>query len=108
MKEALAHRRDHPGFAGVIEQAAGVHHRADVAQGFERIDLGGRCDGDRALVQVHRHRVTRFQNIAQAIDAFAGIKFAGGDAVAEENAGEAFGENNPAPGRTKGDGRVFA
>jgi hypothetical protein len=105
---ALGSGRNHPAFARVIEQAAGVHHRAHVAERFEFDNLAGRLDGDGGRVEVNGHDVAGFQRVAEALGDFAGIKFAGGDAVAEENARETFGEDDFATGRAERDGRVFA
>ena len=72
------------------------------------IDLAGRLDRDGGGVEIHGHDVAGFQDVAEAFGDFARIKFAGGDAVAEENARETFGEDDLASGRAQRDGRVFA
>jgi len=100
--------RDHPGLAREVEQAAGVHHGAHVAEGFEGKGLAGGLHGDSALVEVHRHHVAGFQRVAEALGDFARVQFAGGHGIAEENAGEAFREHDAATRRAEGDGRVFA
>src|SRR5277367_1789494 len=100
--------RNHPGLACVIEQAAGVHDRADVAERFELDDFAGRLDGDGGGVEVNGHDVAGLQGVAEAFGDFARIEFAGGDGVAEEDARETFGEDDPATGRAERDGRVLA
>jgi hypothetical protein len=100
--------RNHPGLTRVIEQAAGVHDGADVAERFELDDFAGRLDRDRGGVEVNGHDVAGLQGVAEAFGDFARIEFAGGDGVAEENARETFGEDDPATGRSERDGRVFA
>src|ERR1700709_717488 len=72
------------------------------------IYLAGRLRGHRRSIKVNGYDIAGFQNVAEAFGDFAGIEFAGGDAVAEENAREAFGEHELAVGRTQGDGCVFA
>ena len=101
-------RRNHAGLASVIEQAAGVHNRAHVAKRFEFEYLAGRLDRDRSGVKINGHDVAVLERVAEAFGEFARIEFASGDAVAEENAGETFGEDDFASGRAKRDGRVFA
>ena len=101
-------RRNHAAFPRVVEQAAGVHDRADVAERFEFEYLAGRLDGDRGRVEINGHDVAIFQRVAKAFGDFAGIKLPGGDAVAEENARETFGEDDFASGRAERDGRVLA
>ena len=94
--------------ARVIEQAAGVHDGADVAERFEFDDFAGRLDRDGGGVEVNGDDVAGLQGVAEAFGDFARIEFAGGDGVAEENARETFGEDDPATGRAERDGRVFA
>ena len=60
------------------------------------------------MIEVHRYDVAGFQHFAKALDAFAGIEFTGRDGIAEKDAGETLGQNDPAAGRTKRDGRVLA
>src|SRR3989454_1606429 len=106
--DSLRLSRNHSGFAGVIEQATGVHNGTNFAQRFEAISPGGRLHGCSALVQIHRDHVTGLQNVAQAVNAFALIQFTGRHRVAEENAGEALGEDDPASRRAESDGRMLA
>ena len=94
--------------ARVIEQAAGIHHRTNVAERFEFDDFAGCLDRDGGGVEINCHHVAVFQNIAETFGDFARIQLAGGDGVAEENARETFGEDNFASGRAERDGRVFA
>ena len=62
----------------------------------------------RGLIQVHGDLVAGLQRFAESLGEFAGIEFAGGDAIAEEDAGEALGEHQFAFGRAQGNGRVLA
>ncbi len=64
--------------------------------------------GDGPLIQIDGGEVAGFEDVAKAIDAIAGIEFAGGDGVAEENAREALGDDDMTAGGAKGDGGVFA
>jgi hypothetical protein len=100
--------RNHPALACVIEQAAGVHDGADVAERFELDDFAGRLDGDGGGVEVNSHDVAGLQRVTEAFGDFARIEFAGGDGVAEENARETFREDNFASSRAERDGRVLA
>ena len=93
-------RRDHPGLARVVEQPARIHHGANVAQRFELIHLAGGLHGHAGFVEVHGHDVAGLEDVAEAVGTFAGIQFAGGDAVAEEDARETFRENDLTIGRT--------
>src|SRR5665647_3733126 len=93
MSEKLFLRGNHPALARVIEQAAGVHDGADVAERFEFDDFAGRLDGDGGGVEVNGHDVAGLQGVAEAFGDFARIEFAGGDGVAEKNARETFGEH---------------
>ena len=101
-------RGDHPGRAGVIEQAAGIHHRAHIAERFEMIDLAGFFHGHGRGIEIHGHDVAGFQNVAEAFGEFARIQFAGGDAIAKKDARETFREHELAIGGTHCNGRVFA
>jgi len=94
--------------ARVIEQTAGVHDGADVAERFEFDDFAGRLDRDGGGVEVNGHDVAGLQGVAEALGDFARIEFAGGDGVAEEDARETFGEDDFAARRAERDGRVFA
>ena len=60
------------------------------------------------IVQIHRDDIAGLQGVAEARGGVAGIKFAGGDGVAKEGAGEAFGQDKVAAGGAEGDGSVFA
>jgi hypothetical protein len=91
----------------VIEQAAGVHNRTDVAERFEFENFAGAFHGHGLLVEVNGHFIAGFQNVNEAFSHFARIQFAGGYGVAEENARETFGEDDSASGRAECDGRVF-
>ena len=81
---------------------------ANVAERFEFENLARCLDRDRSGVEVNGDDITVFQRVAEAFGEFARIKLAGGDAVAEENARETFGEDDFASGRAERDGRVFA
>ena len=72
------------------------YHGTHVTELLEGIHLAGGLHGDGGLVEVHGHDVAGLEDVAEAVGAFAGIQFAGGDAVAEENAGETFGQDQPA------------
>src|ERR1017187_4054921 len=98
----------HAGFAGVVEEAAGIHHGADIAEGFEGVGFSGLGDGDGGAVQIHGDDIAGLQGVAKAVGAFAGIEFACGDGVAKEDAGETFGEDEVAAGGAEGDGSVLA
>ena len=100
--------RHHAGLAGVIEQAAGIHHGANIAERFEIINFAGRLDGNGGGIEIDGDNVAGFEDVAEAFGDFAGVQFAGGHGIAEENAGETFSENNTAFGGAQGDGGVFA
>src|SRR6266540_1494101 len=68
---------------------------------------GRLCSGG-AFVEVHGQQVAGFQNIAQVIDALAGIKLAGGHGITEKDAGETFSHHNLAASRAQSNGRMFA
>src|ERR1700761_5744883 len=68
---------DHTALAGVVEDAAGVHHGADVAEGFEMVHLAGGLDSNGGFVEVHGHDVAGLEDFAEAFGEFARIKFAG-------------------------------
>src|ERR1035437_3768497 len=93
--------RNHPALPGIIKNSAGVHDWAHVTERFEMINLAGGLDGD-------GRGVAGFQHVAEAFGDFARIEFAGGDAVAEEDARETFGEHELTVGGTQRDGCVFA
>ena len=54
-RDGLHLRGDHPGFAGVVEDAAGVDDRADFAKRLERV--GGAVHGQRVVVKIERREV---------------------------------------------------
>jgi len=100
--------RDHPGLACVIEDATGIDDGAHFTEGFEGEGAAGGRVGDRVGVDVDGGEVPGLEGVAQTIDAFDGVEFAGGDAIAEENAGVALGDDALAIGGAHGDGGVFA
>src|SRR5438552_2377440 len=77
---------DHAGAAGVLEDTAGINHRPGIPERFCRIGLAGRVECVR--VEVEFRLVTGLQGVAEPVTAFDRVKLAGGDAVAEENAGK--------------------
>src|SRR5579862_8977842 len=83
---------NHSAFSREIEEPAGIHHRAHVAKGLEFEDLPTGFNRDRLGIQINRHHVTRFQEVAKTFGQFARVEFAGGDAIPEENARKTFGQ----------------
>ena len=59
-------------------------------------------------VEIDGDGVAGLENIAEALGGLAGIKFAGGDAITEEDAGETFGDDDAGIGGAHGDGGVLA
>ena len=84
--------------ARVIEQAAGVHDGADVAERFDFNDFAGRLDSDGGGVEVNGDDIAGLQSVTETFGNFTRIEFAGGNGVAEKNARETFGEDNSAFG----------
>src|SRR5207247_7598795 len=81
--------------------------RAHFAERFEGINRAGAFNGDSGLVQIDRDHVTGFEPVAEALGQFARINLAGGDTVAEENAGETFRQYHLAAGGAEGNGRML-
>src|SRR6266550_2695678 len=87
-------RRNHSALARIIEEATGIHHRADVTERLESVNLARVFHRNRAGVQINGHDIAGFQNVTQPLGDFAGIKLARGHAIAEEDARETFGQNH--------------
>src|SRR6185369_3800823 len=101
-------RRDHSLLTRVVEQAARVHDRPHVAERHEGMRFARRLNCDHRFVEIDGDHIAVFEKLAHAFQALARIHFAGRDAIAEENAGETFSQDNFAASGTKRDGRVFA
>ena len=103
---SLRFRGDHAALAGVVEEAAGVDDGADFAERLERV--GGAVDGQRVDVENELADVAGLHFFAEALGGVVRVKFAGGDAVAEEDAREGFGDDGFDARRAHRDRRVFA
>src|SRR6185295_13971735 len=86
---------NHPRLPGVVEKPAGINDRPHVAERLEVKNLAGVLHGHGGGIKVHSHDLAGLQDLAKAFGGFARIELAGGDAVAEENAGEALGQHDP-------------
>src|SRR5688572_19337231 len=83
----LSGRPDHPVLARVVEDAAGVDDWLHVAERFQLMDLAGFVDLERRCIEVHGDDIAGLQFVTEPAGGFTGIKFAGGDAIPEEDAG---------------------
>src|SRR5207248_569730 len=101
-------RRDHPALPRVIEQTASIHHGTHITEWFERVDLAGFLNLDRAGIQVNGHYVAGFQDATQAVNTLTRIKFSSGHGVPEKNARKTLRQDHLAAGRTQGDRSMLA
>src|SRR6266481_1734934 len=89
---------NHAGLPRVVEQSSGIDDRANISQRFEFVSLSCVRDGDRGGIQIHGNHIASLQQFGQPVEAFTGIEFSGGDAIAKEDSSETLGEHNLAAG----------
>src|SRR5436190_244234 len=69
---------------------------------------GNECAQVEHKFQIHGNHLASLQQFAQPVEAFTGIEFSGGDAIAKEDPSETLGEHNLAAGRPHGDRGMLA
>src|ERR1043166_5919579 len=99
---------DHAGTPRVLKDAAGIDHGPGVAEGLRRDGLAGVQELQRVGVQVQFDFVAGLHDLTEALGGFDGVKLAGSDAVAEEDARKSFRDDRLTARGAERDRRVFA
>ena len=99
----LSFSLDHASCPRVVEDAASIYHRFYITERFEGNFFTGRFEGDHGFLKIYADLITGLDSLTQSLGDFAGIHFTGRHAIAKEDPGEPFSEDDFAVCGPEGD-----